>query len=278
MALLSEKIAYKWLYICAVMAPCLETSVTVNEFCCCDHEAAPGAHVSAGLIRWSIWFLSPMCFLSSRPLWSLWAADRKCFSPWNLSCTPAPFYHNEIEKKLKWKWLPPSESVHRTGGGKSRGRARGDGKTKVQDRVRLSACSKETTNKKNERRRLFSFCTTASVCNWTHIWIKTSKTNVIWFSHSFNIINIINNALKVVISSHGAVCSFSVGFSAALCDWPLILFTSIKRRPLIDVACLSSSSSIGIPAAHKHINKPCAQRGKHIKAISLPSSGHLWGG
>lgn len=80
-----------------------------------------------------------------------------------------------------------------------------------------------------------------------------------------------------MISSHGAACSFSVGFSAALCDWPLILFTSIKRRPLIDVACSSSSSSIGIPAADKHINKPCAQQGKHIKAISLPSSGHLWG-
>lgn len=64
--------------------------------------------------------------------------------------------------------------------------------------------------------------------------------------------------MKAVISSQGAACSILVG-SSALCAWPLILFTSIRRRPLIDVSCSSSSSSIGIPALHREKKQPqCA--------------------
>lgn len=56
--------------------------------------------------------------------------------------------------------------------------------------------------------------------------------------------------METEVCSHGAACSFSIG-SSARWAWPLILFTSISRRPLMDVWCSSSSSSIGIPARHK---------------------------
>lgn len=67
--------------------------------------------------------------------------------------------------------------------------------------------------------------------------------------------NVVDWYYKKVKPSHGAACSFSVG-SSALWDCPLILFTSISRRALIDESWSSSSSSIGIPAWHKQINIP----------------------
>lgn len=75
--------------------------------------------------------------------------------------------------------------------------------------------------------------------------------------------------IKKEISSHGASCSFSVG-SSVLWGCPVILFTRLRRRPLIDVSCSSSSSSIGIPTQHKHIHRTLHPWSAiNIKAISL---------
>lgn len=48
--------------------------------------------------------LSPIFFFS----------HLSCLISRKMLFTLAPYYHNEIEKKLKWKWLPPGDSVHMT--------------------------------------------------------------------------------------------------------------------------------------------------------------------
>lgn len=87
--------------------------------------------------------------------------------------------------------------------------------------------------------------------NWKTHWNSFPVKKILFVAQlSTTCQSIIAVLMEAGVCSHGAACSFSVG-SSALWAWPLILFTSISRRPLMDVWCSSSSSSIGIPARHK---------------------------
>lgn len=88
-----------------------------------------------------ICFYHRLCSLSS--LISL-SSRQKMFFTLEPLLRPASYYHNEIEKKLKWKRLPPGDSVHDTGQ-KNGGKAQA-AKAAVQDLRHLIAHAKESIN------------------------------------------------------------------------------------------------------------------------------------